>query len=62
MDFVIPVALGKLLAERYILTAAELNDTGRKRWLRSQCERLDGKQVSRGVRIDVPYWVKNVVF
>lgn len=25
MDFVIPVALGELLAEMYILTAAELN-------------------------------------
>lgn len=30
MDFVIPVALGELLVEMFILTAAELNGHGRK--------------------------------
>ena len=30
MDFVIPVALGELLTETYILTAAELNRHGAK--------------------------------
>lgn len=34
MDVVIPVALGELLTEKYILTAAELNRTGRKRLAR----------------------------
>lgn len=41
MDFVIPVALGELLQKKYILTAAELDDTGGKRWLHPSRVRLD---------------------
>ena len=55
MDFVIPVALGELLAKMDILTAAKLNRQRAKALAPPKLQCLDSSQ---GVRIDVFDWVQ----
>lgn len=59
MDFVIPVALGELLADMDILTAAKLNGHRAKALAPPKLQCLD---FSRGVRIDSFYWPQRCRF
>lgn len=59
MDFVIPVALGELLADMDILTAAKLHGHRAKALAPPKLQCLD---FSRGVRIDGFDWVQRCRF
>lgn len=54
MEDVIPVALGEILTEMDILTAAELNRHGAKALAFPKLQSLG---LSRGVWIGIPYYV-----